>query len=70
MSHALHLQTQRGGLDLRIEDSPYDVALVRPEVQQAFVVLARDGIFRLREIEGDGAIFDHHGGVGTVEKVG
>src|ERR1700722_1351535 len=45
LSHTLHLPTQRRGVELRVEHSPHHVPVVRPQMQQAFVVLARDGIF-------------------------
>ena len=40
LSHPLYLQAQRCDFDLRIEHAPDEIALTRPQVQQAFVVLA------------------------------
>ena len=38
-------------------------------MQQAFVVLAGNRIFRFGQIECDGAVFHHDGGARTIEKV-
>src|SRR5271157_1166869 len=40
LAHALYLQPERGGLDFRIQHPPHEIPLARPQVQQAFVVLA------------------------------
>src|SRR5882757_5823074 len=63
LSHALHLQAERSALDFRVEHSPHDIALIRPEMQKALVVFARDGILRLGKIERNRSILDHHRGV-------
>src|SRR5271156_5433671 len=42
LPHALHLQAERRRLNVRIENSPYNIPLMRPQVQQALVVLARN----------------------------
>jgi hypothetical protein len=70
LAHALHLQPERGGPYFRIQHTPHKIPLVRPQVQKAFVVLTRNRIFRLGQIERDGAIFHHDSGACAVEKVG
>jgi len=45
--------------EIRVQDSADGVALGRPEMQQAFVVLARNGVARLGEVNNAGAVFEH-----------
>jgi hypothetical protein len=42
LSYSLYLQAQGCDFDLRIEHAPDEIALARPQMQQAFVVLAGD----------------------------
>jgi len=68
LPHALHLQSQRARLDFRIQNSSHEIPLVRPKVQQTFVVLAGNRIFRVCQIERDGAVFHHHRGACSSRK--
>ena len=70
LTHALHLQPERRRPDFRIQHPPHKIPLMRPQVQQALVVLAGNRILRLGQIERDGAIFHHHGGARAVKKIG
>ena len=70
LAHALHLQPERRGLHFRIQHTPHEIPLARPKMQQAFVVFAGNRIFRLCQVERDGAVFHHNRGACTVEEVG
>jgi len=59
LPHALHLQPERAAFYFCVQHTAHNIALMRPQMQQAFVVLARDGILRLRQVEGNSAVFDH-----------
>jgi hypothetical protein len=55
--------------DLGIQYSPHGVPLSRPEMQQALVVLAGDGVLRVGEVKDAGAVLEHGGVAGTAQKV-
>ena len=57
----LHRQAQRRTFDLGVDYTPYRVSFGRPEVEQAFVVFARDRVPGLAQIERDSAIFEYNG---------
>ena len=69
LPHALNLQPQRGGLHFRIQHPPHEISLARPKMQQALVVLTGDREFRIRQIEGNGAIFHHNGGARAKKEI-
>ena len=69
LSEALHSKFQHAILHFGIEHAAHGVALGRPKVQQAFVVIARDRVFGLAQVEGDGAVFEHDSARGFAEKV-
>jgi hypothetical protein len=62
LSHTLYLQPERRGLYLRVQHPPYKIALVRPEVEEAFVMFAGNRIFRIGKIERNRAVLDNHSG--------
>jgi hypothetical protein len=62
LPHALYLQAERCVLYLGVQHAPHKIALIRPQVQQTFVMFAGNGIFRIGKIEGDGAVFDNDSG--------
>ncbi len=59
LPQALHLQPERAAFYFCVQHTAYNIALMRPQMQQALVVLARDRILRFRQVEGNGAVFDH-----------
>ena len=54
----LHRQPQEVVLYLRLQNSADDISLRRPHMQNAFIVLARNRILRLRQIEQHRAILN------------
>ena len=70
LPHALHLQTKRRRLYLRIQHPADEITLIRPQMQQAFVLLAGDRVLRFRQIKCDGAVFHNNCGAGSKKEVG
>ena len=56
-------------LDLGIENAPHGVPLRRPEMQQAFLMLAGNRILGLAQVEGYGAILKHDRACGLAQKI-
>ena len=69
LAQALHREPQRPGLYFGVEHPPHGIPLRRPQMQQAFVVFAGDGILGPSQIEGDGAILEHQGAGSFGEEV-
>jgi hypothetical protein len=56
-------------LDFHIEHSPNEVPLRRPKMEQALIVFARNGIFRLRQVKHRSAVIEHDGISCSREKI-
>ena len=69
LSQPLHSQTQRPILHLGNEHAANRVAFGRPQVKKTFVVLARNRVLGLAEIEGRGAILEYGRARGLAEEV-
>ena len=69
MTKALNHQPKAAIADLGVEYTPDYVALRGPDVEQAFVVFARDRVFRVGEVEDTGAIFEDHGMTGSAQEI-
>ncbi len=69
LAEALHEQSQRSAFHFGVEHAANRVALGRPEVQQALVVVAGNGVFGLGQVEGHGAVFEHDGSDSLAEEV-
>ncbi len=64
LPHSLHGETQGLAFRFDIQNPANDVSFRRPEVQQAFIALAGDRVFRLAQVKYHRAVFDDDG-VGT-----
>ena len=65
----LHRQSQHLVLDLHIKHPPHQIPFLRPEMDQTFVMLSRNGILRLRQVKQDCAVVQHHGISRTCKKI-
>ena len=69
LSQALHGQAECAVLYFGFEHAADGVALGGPEVEQAFVVFAGDGVLGLAEVVGDRAVFEDDCAGGLAEEV-
>jgi hypothetical protein len=61
LAHAEYGQAQCVPFGFEVDDSPYYISFRRPQVKQASVSLARNGIFGMGQIEGDDSILEYDG---------
>ena len=69
MAQALHGQTQDVVAHFRFNHAAHNIAFSRPKMQQAFIMIVGERESRLRQIEGNGAVFDNHGILRSGEKL-
>src|SRR5579862_3337553 len=61
LAEFLHHQPEMAITDFSVHNPANGVALGGPEMQNALVVLTRDRIFRLKQVEDNGAVFEYDG---------
>src|ERR1700690_195108 len=66
---ALHHQAEYLILNLQIEHTPHYVALRRPQMEEALVVLAGNGVLGMRQVEYHGAVFQNDRGTRASQEV-
>lgn len=69
MPEALDHEAKIAIADLGVEHTAHGVALGGPEMQQALVVLAGDGVLGVGQVEDAGAVLKYGRVAGTAEKV-
>ena len=64
LSQALDGEAEGAGFQFGVENAADGVAFVRPEMQEALIVFAGDGVLRVGQIERHGAVFKYDGARG------